>query len=147
MNILKEKGIIAKTWKPKTVFLMDGLGASLTSFLLVTVPKYFSEYFGMPQEALTLLSALALIFAIYSFSCFAFLGNNAVKLLKPIIIANLSYCALTLGLVIYFYNELTGWDLAYFLGEILIICGLVYIEVKTLKQLGKIRGFDINFES
>ena len=132
MNTLKEKGIIAKTWKPKTVFLMDGLGASLTSFLLVTVPKYFSEYFGMPQEALTLLSTLALIFAIYSFSCFAFLGNNAVKLLKPIIIANLSYCVLTLGLVIHFYNELTGWDLAYFLGEILIICGLVYIEVKTL---------------
>ena len=125
--------IKALTLKPKSVFLVDGVGAVLTAFLLITVLKTFNEYFGMPRETLTILSILALILAIYSFSCFAFSDNNSQKLLKPIIVANLTYCILTLGLVVYFYNKLTILDLTYFGGEILIIGGLVYIELKTLE--------------
>ncbi|GAA4006997.1 hypothetical protein GCM10022408_18600 [Hymenobacter fastidiosus] len=119
--------------KPKTVFLLDGLGAVLTAVILTEVLKTFNEYFGMPRKALTLLSILALIFAVYSFSCFAFSGTDSPKLLKPIIGANLTYCVLTLGLVIYFYNQLTVLGLTYFVGEILLICGLVCIEIKALK--------------
>jgi len=125
--------IKALTLKPRSVFLVDGVGAVLTAFLLITVLKTFNEYFGMPRETLTILSILALILAIYSFSCFAFSDNNSQKLLKPIIVANLIYCILTLGLVIYFYNKLTILGLTYFGGEILIIGGLVHIELKTLE--------------
>ena len=125
--------IKALTLKPRSVFLVDGVGAVLTAFLLITVLKTFNEYFGMPRETLTILSILALILAIYSFSCFAFSDNNSQKLLKPIIVANLTYCILTLGLVVYFYNKLTILGLTYFGGEILIIGGLVYIELKTLE--------------
>jgi len=127
--------IKALTLKSKTVFLIDGLGATLTTILLIAVLKTFNQCFGMPRKTLTILSILALILAIYSFSCFAFSHNNPQKLLRPIIVANLTYCILTLGLVIYFYNKLTILGLAYFVGEILIICGLVYIELKTLKAL------------
>jgi len=125
--------IKALTLKPKSVFLADGIGAVLTAFLLITVLKTFNEYFGMPRETLTILSMLALILAIYSFSCFVFSDNNSQKLLKPIIVANLTYCILTLGLVIYFFNKLTILGLTYFVGEILIIGGLIYIELKTLE--------------
>jgi len=128
-----KRNIKALTLKSKTVFLIDGLGAALTTILLISVLKTFNEYFGMPRDALTILSLLALILAIYSFSCFAFSDKNSEKLLKPIIAANLTYSILTLGFVIYFYNELTILGLIYFIGEILIICGLVYIEIKTLK--------------
>jgi len=125
--------IKALALQPKTVFLVDGVGAILTAFLLITALKTFHEYFGMPRETVTILSILALILAIYSFSCFAFSDNNSQKLLRPIIVANLTYCILTLGLVIYFYDKLTILGLTYFVGEILIICGLVCIELKTLK--------------
>jgi len=125
--------IKALTLKPKSVLLVDGVGAFLTAFLLITVLKTFNEYFGMPQKTLSILSILALILAIYSFSCFAFSDNNSQKFLKPIIVANLTYCILTLGLVIYFYKKLTILGLTYFGGEILIIGGLVYIELKTLE--------------
>jgi len=123
----------ALTLKPKTVFLIDALGAALTAIFLIAVLKTFNEYFGMPQETLTILSILALVLAIYSFSCFVFLDNNSQKLISPIIVANLAYCILTLVLAIYYYNKLTILGLIYFVGEILIICGLVYIELKTLK--------------
>ena len=119
--------------KPKTVFLVDGLGAVLTAIFLKAILKPFNKYFGMPRETLTTLSLLALALAIYSFSCFAFTDTNPKKLLRPIILANLTYCLLTGGLVIYFYNKLTLVGLCYFVAEILIIAGLVYIEVKTLK--------------
>jgi len=127
-----KRNIKTLTLKPKIVFLIDGLGAVLTAILLITV-KTFNEYFGMPLKTLTVLSIIAFIFAIYSLSCFAFSDNNSQKLLRPIIVANLTYCILTLGIVIYFYNKLTILGLTYFFGEILIISGLVYIELKTLK--------------
>jgi len=115
------------------VFLIDALGATLITIFLIAGITTFNEYFGMPQETLTILSILALVLAIYSFFCFAFLDNNTQKLLRPIIMANLTYCILTLGLVVYYCNKLTIFGLTYFVGEILIICGLVYIELKTLK--------------
>jgi len=127
------KIIKALTRKPKTVFLVDALGAALTGIFLIAVLKPFNEFFGMPKETLTFLSILALVLATYSFSCFAFLDKNIQNFLSPIIVANLTYCILTLGLVIYYHNKITILGLAYFVGEILIICGLVYIELKTLK--------------
>ena len=120
----------------KSIFLMDGLGAAITTILLVVVLKRHNEYFGMPQDILTIISILALILSIYSFSCFAFSKSNLPKLLKIIIVANLIYCFLTLNLVIYFSNQLTIFGLLYFVGEILIICSLVMIELKILKTSG-----------
>jgi len=137
MNGYIKRSIDSLTSKPKIVFLIDGIGAVLTAVLLMAVVKTHDEYFRMPQEILTILAILALIFAIYSFSCFAFSDNNWQKLLKPIIVANLTYCILILGLLIYFYNKLTILDIIYFLGEVLIICGLAYIELKTLKASRK----------
>jgi len=125
--------IKALTLKSKTVFLIDSVGAALTAILLIAVLKPFHEIFGMPRETLTLLSIVASLLAIYSFSCFVFSDNNRQKLLRTIIVANIAYCILTAGLVIYFYNSLTILGLTYFVGEILIISVLVYIELKIVK--------------
>lgn len=118
---------------PKTIFLIDGLGALLTATLLMAVVSTFNEYFGMPQAVLPILATVAFVFSIYSISCYLFFYNRSKKLLLPIIIANLSYCVFTLALVIYFYDRLTILGVTYFLGEILLVCGLVCIEWKTLK--------------
>lgn len=128
-----KKNIKGLTLKPKIVFLIDGLGAFLTALFLNIILKTFNEYFGMPLKTLTLLSIIALIFAIYSLSCFVFSDNNLQRLLRPIIVANLTYCILTIGFVINFYSKLTTVGVSYFVGEILIISGLIYIEIKTLK--------------
>jgi len=121
--------------KPKIIFLIDGLGAVLTSFLLSVILTSFHEYFKMPLNTLQLLSLIAFVFAIYSLSCFALLDNQFKELLRPIIAFNLIYCVLTIGLAIHFYNELTFLGLVYFVGEVLIILGLVYIEIKIVKAL------------
>jgi len=58
--------------KPKTLFLVDGIGALLTALLLFAVLRPFHELFGMPQITVTYLSIIAAIFCLYSMSCYLF---------------------------------------------------------------------------
>lgn len=117
--------------KPKKLFLIDGLGAFITAFLLGIVLRTFNSYFGMPSEILTRLSLVAIIFCMYSLLCFFLLKNNWKPFLKAIGIANVVYCVLTLTLVIHYYAVLTMLGLIYFTGEIITIAVLVFIEWKT----------------
>jgi uncharacterized membrane protein YccC len=118
--------------KPKVVFLIDGLGAVLTALLLLAVLIPFHIYFGMPREVLVVLSGLAVVLAAYSFFCFVFSVNNWEKRLKRIVGANVVYCFLTLGSLVYFYDRLTILGVTYFLGELLVIFGLIIFEIKVL---------------
>ena len=116
---------------PKSLFLIDGLGAFLTAFLVGVILRKFEDNFGMPQKHLIILSILACIFAVYSMSCYFFVGKNWRTYLKIIAVANLMYCLLTAILVIVLYQQLTILGITYFIGEILIIIGLVYAELSV----------------
>lgn len=118
--------------KSQTLFLIDGLGAFVTAFLLFAILRTFHEFFGMPKETVTFLSVLAVIFCLYSITCFLFLKTNWQPYLRAISIANLLYCCLTMSLIIYYYHSLTVWGITYFLAEIIVICGIVVVELKTL---------------
>ncbi len=115
---------------PKQLFLMDGLGALLSAFMLGFVLVKFESIFGMPALVLYWLAGLAGIFAIYSFSCFIGFGKNWRIYLKAIALVNLTYCGLTLSLVIYLYQLLTIWGFIYFMLEIIIVVTLSVIELK-----------------
>jgi hypothetical protein len=120
--------------KPKVIFLVDALGAFATASVLFLVQWRFREYFGMPREVLSLLSMIAFAFSGYSFSCFLFINRNWRIFLNAIMTANLLYCCLTTGLVIFYYSTLAILGLTYFLAEIAVIAGLVYIEFQTWKM-------------
>jgi hypothetical protein len=122
------------TSNPKTLFLVDGLGALLTAFFLFTILRTFNEYFGMPQKIVTYLSFIAVIFSFYSISCFFLVKDNWHLFLRIISTANLLYCCLTMSLLIYYYQSLTILGITYFVAEISIICGLVLIELKMLRK-------------
>lgn len=117
--------------KHKTLFLIDSLGAMLTAFFLFVIMRQFDEYFGMPKIVLTYLSVIATCFCIYSTTCFIFLKERWTLYVKLIGIANLLYCALTIVLLIKYYHLLTTIGTTYFLIEIVIICGLSYIELNV----------------
>lgn len=115
--------------KPRILFLVDGMGALLTTFSLFVVLRTFYEFIGMPVSVLTYLSFISAAFCIYSAACFLFLKRNWATFIMGIGIANLLYCVLTLGLVLVYYQPLTALGIAYFLGEIMIVGVLVYIEL------------------
>jgi hypothetical protein len=120
--------------KPKTLFLIDSLGAILTAFFLFVVMRQFNGYFGMPKTVLTYLSVIAVCFCIYSYACFLYLNALWTPYIRLIGIANLLYCALIFVLLIKYYSLLTIIGITYFLIEIAIICVLCYVELKVAKR-------------
>ena len=126
------------TEKPRLLFLIDSLGAFLTAFMQSVLLLNCNEYFGMPPTILLYLSAIAICFCIYSAVCSFLLKQHWTAFIIGIIsIANLFYCVLTIGLLIFYYPLLKISDLVYFIAEIVIICGLVSIELKVAVTLRK----------
>jgi hypothetical protein len=119
---------------PKRVFLIDSLGAFLTAFLLGTIIAKWEEDFGMPRKIIKPLSIIAGVYGIYSICCYFFVDGGWRPFLKVIAIANLLYCCITIVSVILFYQALTILGLTYFLGEIIIIAGLICIEILTFSK-------------
>lgn len=115
--------------RPKQLFLLDGAGALLTSLLLGIVLTRFETTFGMPSKVLIPLSITACVFAVYSFGCALAAGNRWRQLLRIIATANLFYCVVSLGLIVYFYPALTVLGILYFLGELIIIVILAIFEL------------------
>jgi hypothetical protein len=135
---LKTTALIQQlTANPRRIFLIDGLGALLTAFLLCVVLPSFQKFFGMPVRVLYVLGAVAVVFAVYSFSCYRWVTASHRIFLAAIIIANLLYCVASLGLVIYYFQLLTIWGLLYFAGEIIVILALAALEISCLKRFAK----------
>lgn len=121
-------------WQSNRIFLIDGIGALLTAFLLGFVLARFEEYVGMPPSILYLLSAIAFTYAIYSLTCRLKIKGNWKPYLKIIAFANLAYCVITLSLVIFYYSNLTALGLGYFVLEIVIIVVLAKIELTIVSN-------------
>jgi hypothetical protein len=122
------------TERQRTLFLIDSLEAMMSAFFLFVIMRRFNAYFGMPKTVLTYLSVIAICFCIYSTACFLFLKGSWSPFIRLIGIANLLYCALTIGILIKYYPVLTTIGAIYFLIEIVIICGLSYIELNVAKE-------------
>ncbi len=120
--------------KPKNIFLLDGFGALLTTLLLFFVLRTFNDFFGLSKSILGYLAALALVFSIYSILCYFLVSDNWKSFLKIICIANIFYCVLTFGVVIFNYQNISIPGIIYFLGEIIIIVGVVYLEITVIKR-------------
>lgn len=120
--------------KPKTLFLIDGLGALLSAFLLGVVLTRFESVFGMPCNILYLLSAIACMLAAYSLVQYFLVKNVREAHFRTIAWANLGYCCLTLGLVFSFYKNFTNLGFIYFAAECFVIIILAMFELNAAKH-------------
>ena len=116
--------------KPSSIFLVDGVGALLSAFLLGGLLATFYEVVGMPSSILYLLGGLAFLFAVYSLTC-SYLGLPHWPYLLLIIIANTLYSFLTVALM-FIHSSLSSLGLLYFILELLIISVLIYLEIQVL---------------
>lgn len=119
--------------KPRKIFLIDGIGAGLTAFVLSAVLANFPLVFGMPSAILYPLSIVAVAYALYSLCCYFFSPVNWRPYLLLIIVANFLYLLLTIGVVWYFSSELTVFGWIHFITELTIMICLLLLERKVLK--------------
>lgn len=120
------------TARPYRLFLIDGLGALASALLLGIVLTAFQASIGMPPHILYELAGVALVFSVYSLACFYFKPRRWRPYLAAIAIANSLYCAATASLVVYLYPLLTGFGVAYFAGELVVIGCLIFVEIKVV---------------
>lgn len=118
---------------PRELLLVDACGALITSAAMALVAVAFASEFGLPRGALVPLSAVAA-----AFSAFSFVSHRAATDPRPrlriIAAANLSYCAATIGLMFVHRATLTGLGLAYFAGEISLVCALAAVELRAASK-------------
>jgi len=119
---------------PEILFFIDGLGAITTATFLAAVLAQFESTFGMPSKVLYFLASIAVLFAIYSLTCYYKTPENWPQFLRGIAVANLSFCMLTVALMAWFRNEITWICVAYFVGEIVVISTLGSYEMITARR-------------
>lgn len=122
--------------RPALIFLIDGSGALFTTLSLVLLIIPFSEFWGTDSSKIIWLAVIAGCLAVYSLSCFHLTGTGWKKHLLPLIAANTTYCILTALMICKNFSTMTMWGKGYFVGEILVILTLVYLEV-CLIRIGK----------
>ncbi|CAD0005299.1 hypothetical protein [Flavobacterium salmonis] len=129
-----KESILKFVTKPQNIFLLDGFGALLTTLLFFFVLRTFNDFFGLSKKTLEYLASLSLVFSIYSISCYFLVSDNLKSFLKIICTANILYCVLTFGTIIFNYQNISIFGMIYFLGEIIAIGGIVYLEIKAIKR-------------
>lgn len=117
---------------PKRLFLLDGLGALTSAASLFFLLSNFDDFFGVSKPIVDVLAGIALLFSVYSLSCFFLVKQKWKMFLSLIAITNILYCLVTAGYLYYDYPQLTPLGLLYFIGEIGIILMLVYLELKAV---------------
>ena len=118
----------------KNLFLLDAIGALVTTVLLGAVLPILQPCVGMPIVILYLLSAIAAAFFLYSGACYLLIKSSRGTYLRMIALANIVYCFLTFSLVIYYWELMTAFGLVYFSMEALIILYLARIELSAVNR-------------
>ena len=119
---------------PRNVFLLDGIGALVSSLLLVVFLAPFESFFGMPSDYVYQLAIPAVLFAVYSIACYVFNLNNWQPFMKLIALANFLYCCLTFYLILKLFYRLTHFGVLYFLLEIAVIFMVIALEINTIRK-------------
>ena len=119
------------------LFLIDGLGAILSAFLLGIVLVRLEHYFGIPSSTLYVLASIPILFAFYDLYCYNYVKNNLDHFLTTIAVMNITYCVLSLGIVFHHNDEITKWGWIYIVLEITIVLCLAVIEIQVAKHISK----------
>lgn len=121
----------------KTLFLIDGLGALTSAFLLGVILVRLEEYMGVPPPTFYFLAIFPLAFLLYDLVAYRQESAKAIPLLKGIAVLNVSYCLLSVGAAFYHFETITllGW--AYILGEVVLVSSLALIEQKAARRAEK----------
>lgn len=143
LNRIKNKKLILKhlisnvELNPQKLFLIDGVGAILSAFLVGVVLTKFERIFGIPPETLYFLAVIPLFFALYDLYGYQSKNQKIGLLLKGIATLNLIYCLISIGLIIHHFDTITVLGWIYILIEIIIVLILAIIEFKVGIKINK----------
>jgi len=115
-----------KTTKPYHLFLIDGVGALVSIFFLGFVLVRLNHLVGIPINTLYILAAIPCFF--FLFDVYSLYQASPYRNLKVIALLNLSYCLLSLALLVKDYSYITTLGWVYVIVEIIIVAYISRVE-------------------
>jgi hypothetical protein len=128
-SVLAER--LART--PRTLFLIDGVGALVTALSVGVLLPMLGEHIGMPRPVLRSLALTAAVLAAYSLTCAAAQPTRWPALLRGIALANAGYCVVTAALLVRVSATRHALDWLYFGGEIAVVSALATFELRVAR--------------
>lgn len=119
----------------RNVFLIDGIGAILTSIFMFLLLAPYHEYLGLPKHHLLTFGKIAVVLGFYSFSIYLSFKRPGPLFFYLISFFNLGYVLYTSTILIHQMQFITIWGWLYFIGEIAILFSLIVVEWKTARNV------------
>ncbi|SEB36809.1 hypothetical protein SAMN04489761_0196 [Tenacibaculum sp. MAR_2009_124] len=116
---------------PKTLFLIDGIGALCSAFFLGFIFTYFNALVGIPIPSLYLLASFPCFYILLDVYFYCNSDKNINNHLRIIAFLNFLYCIISLILVIKHREKTTYLGWAYILLELMLISILIFLELKA----------------
>lgn len=113
---------------PRRLFLVDGLGAIVSSFMLAVVLVKFQRFFGIPVPILYFLAIIPCILALYDSLCFFFAKVKVALYLRILAMMNITYCMLSMLLAFRHQASLSGLGWTYLIVETALVLGVAWLE-------------------
>jgi hypothetical protein len=118
----------------KKLLLLDAAGAFVTACTLFIIAKYFSHHFGIAQQSLLKLSAVAVVLCIFSTVSALFVKRHLAPYINIIAYANISYVLYTIILLLSNSTQVSAIAYVYFAIEAFIVLTLAYIELSVVAK-------------
>lgn len=123
-----------KISQPKTIFLIDSLGAWLSAFFLFAVLRPYHELVGLPENVLALLAGIAISLSVFSLSAYFWARTKWRVFLGTVALMNTLYVLFTLVILVIHRETLSLWGLLYFIGELFIVLTLIGVEIRFVSN-------------
>ena len=120
--------------KSKTIFLIDALGALLSSTFACIIYFFFQNQTGFTPLVLNVMIFVPAVYFFVSMFSHINAGKKWKTMLKLIIGLNLFYCIITVCFIISFWDVFTAIGKLYLSLELIIILFLVKLEHTLLQQ-------------
>lgn len=113
---------------PRQIFLIDAVGALITSSILGLLLPQINDLFLLDKQIFYLLAAYVVVLFFYSSSVYFLQPSEWINLLRIIALANAAYCFFTLAIIFFISPTISTLGIVYFIGEGCIILAIAYVE-------------------
>ena len=120
--------------KIRNLFLIDGVGAFVSTIFLGVILPLFEDLHGLPKNVLYFLAVFPFLFLIYDLIVLFKIKNPTTNLLRGIAFLNLAYCIISIVSISQHFKSLTFWGILYFVLEVIIVTVLVFFEFKVASK-------------
>jgi hypothetical protein len=130
-----QKAVHFFTDHPSRLFLLDGIGATLSAALLLLLHFVFQVTNGLPPLIVYALVAAALFLSAYSLTCSWLLRRCHARYLRVIALLNGTYLLTVCILLVLYCSRLHPILIICFILESVVLGFLIYLELKVTNQL------------